>query len=104
MSMLTHTGHKIPAPGSSWRRIELGYFPFGNGIGRALKCEQAKQRRIAIIISGGLARIDDPGDRTFRAFWEELRRLGAIEGQNLTVERYFGEGRPKGYADLAREE
>ena len=66
--------------------------------------EQAKQHRIAIIISAGLARIDDPGDRTFRAFWEELRRLGAIEGQNLTVERYFGEGRPKGYADLAREE
>jgi len=35
--------------------------------------------------------------------FEELRRLGYVEGQNLTVERYSGEGRPEGYADLARE-
>jgi len=32
-----------------------------------------------------------------------LRRLGDIEGQNFTVDRYSGEGRPEGYADLARE-
>jgi hypothetical protein len=29
--------------------------------------------------------------------------LGDVEGQNLTVERYSAEGRPEGYADLARE-
>jgi putative tryptophan/tyrosine transport system substrate-binding protein len=29
--------------------------------------------------------------------------LGDIEGQNLVVERYSGEGRPGGFADLARE-
>jgi putative ABC transport system substrate-binding protein len=28
--------------------------------------------------------------------------LGDVEGQNLTIERYSGEGRPEGYADLAR--
>ena len=39
----------------------------------------------------------------WQAFWEELRRLGDVEGQNLTVERYSGEGRPEGFADLARE-
>jgi putative ABC transport system substrate-binding protein len=33
----------------------------------------------------------------------ELRRLGDIEGQNLTVERYSGEGRPDGFANLGRE-
>jgi ABC-type uncharacterized transport system substrate-binding protein len=29
--------------------------------------------------------------------------LGNVEGQNLTAERYSGEGRPAGFADLARE-
>ena len=63
-----------------------------------------KQHRIAIVISAGpVSRIDDPGSHLWHPFWEELRRLGDIEGQNLTVERYSGEGRPEGYADLARE-
>jgi putative ABC transport system substrate-binding protein len=66
--------------------------------------EPAKQHRIAIIIaSGPVARIDDPGSHAWQAFWKELRRLGDVEGQNLTVERYSGDGRPEGYADLARE-
>jgi putative ABC transport system substrate-binding protein len=63
-----------------------------------------KQHRIAIVISAGpVSRIDDPGSHLWHPFWEELRRLGDIEGQNLTVERYAGEGRPEGYADLFRE-
>jgi putative ABC transport system substrate-binding protein len=66
--------------------------------------ERARQHRIAIVIaSGTVARIDDPKSRAWQAFWEELRRLGDVEGQNLVVERYSGEGRPEGYADLARE-
>jgi putative tryptophan/tyrosine transport system substrate-binding protein len=66
--------------------------------------ERAKQRRIAIVIASGPAtRVDDPASRYWQAFWEELRRLGDVEGQNLTVERYSAEGRPEGYADLARE-
>jgi putative ABC transport system substrate-binding protein len=66
--------------------------------------ERAKQHRIAIVVSTGpVARINDPASRAWQAFWEELRRLGDIEGQNLTVERYSGEGRPERYADLARE-
>jgi putative tryptophan/tyrosine transport system substrate-binding protein len=66
--------------------------------------ERAKQHRIAIVIaSGPVARINDPASRAWQVFWQELRRLGDIEGQNLTVERYSGEGRPEGYADLARE-
>ena len=72
--------------------------------GTALAQEPAKQHRIAIIIpEGSVTSIDDPGRLYFRAFWEELRRLGDVEGQNLTVERYSGEGRPEGFADLARE-
>jgi putative tryptophan/tyrosine transport system substrate-binding protein len=72
--------------------------------GTALPQEPAKQHRIAIIIpEGSVTSIDDPGRLYFRAFWEELRRLGDVEGQNLTVERYSGEGRPEGFADLARQ-
>jgi hypothetical protein len=41
--------------------------------------------------------------RLYQPFFEELRRLGDIEGLNLTIERYSGEGRREGYADLARE-
>jgi putative tryptophan/tyrosine transport system substrate-binding protein len=71
--------------------------------------EPAKQHRIAIIIpAGAVAIISQTGSepirrRFYQSFFEELRRLGDVEGQNLTVERYSGEGRPEGYADLARE-
>jgi putative ABC transport system substrate-binding protein len=64
----------------------------------------AKQHRIAIVRpAGSAAQISDTGPRFYRAFFEELRRMGDIEGENLTVERYSGEGRPEGFADLARE-
>jgi putative ABC transport system substrate-binding protein len=60
---------------------------------------QANQHRIAIVRpAGSIALISDTGIRTYRAFFEELRRLGDVEGQNLTVERYSGEGRPEGFA------
>jgi putative tryptophan/tyrosine transport system substrate-binding protein len=66
--------------------------------------EMARQHRIAIVIPAGpLASIDDPGRLFYWAFWEELRRRGEVEGKNLTVDRYTGEGRPERYADLARE-
>jgi putative ABC transport system substrate-binding protein len=64
--------------------------------------ERTKQRRIAIVIPAGpVASIDDTASRFYQAFWEELRRSGDVEGQNLTVERYSAEGRPAGYGDLA---
>ena len=66
--------------------------------------EPAKQRRIAIVIPAGpITSISDTGVRAWRAFFEELRRSGDVEGENLTIERYSGEGRPEGYGDLARE-
>jgi putative ABC transport system substrate-binding protein len=45
---------------------------------------------------------EDGSDRAYRAFLQELRRLGRIEGTNLIVERYSGEGREDNYAELAR--
>src|SRR5690242_21383060 len=43
------------------------------------------------------------GGSAWRAFFGELRRLGYVEGQNLTIERYWAEGRHDRYADVARE-
>jgi putative ABC transport system substrate-binding protein len=71
--------------------------------------ERTKQHRIAIAIPAGpVAAISETGSdplrrREYQPFFEELRRLGDVEGQNLTIERYSGEGRPEGYTDLARE-
>ena len=72
---------------------------------RTARPEQpAKQHRIAILVSTATAaRINEQGTRPWQAFFAELRRLGDVEGQNLTIERYSGEGRPEGFADLARE-
>jgi putative ABC transport system substrate-binding protein len=71
---------------------------------RSVRAQQPlKQHRIAIVIStGSAASISDKGTRAWQAFFEELRRLGDVEGKNLTIERYSGEGRPAGFADLAR--
>jgi putative ABC transport system substrate-binding protein len=71
--------------------------------------ERGKQHRIAIVIPAGpVAVISETSSdtllrRLYQPFFEELRRLGDVEGQNLIVERYSGEGRPEGFADLARE-
>jgi putative ABC transport system substrate-binding protein len=66
--------------------------------------QPAKMKRIAIVAPA--TKIGDMGvngPRHYRLFFEELSRLGYIEGQNLVVERYSGEGRTEHYADLARE-
>jgi len=38
--------------------------------------------------------------RYYHAFFEELRRLGYVEGRNILVERYSGEGHVENYASL----
>jgi putative ABC transport system substrate-binding protein len=71
--------------------------------------EPSKQHRIAIVIPAGpVAVISETSSdsllrRLYQPFFEELRRLGDVEGRNLIVERYSGEGRPDRFADLARE-
>jgi putative tryptophan/tyrosine transport system substrate-binding protein len=72
-------------------------------VGKAPAQEQAKPHRIAIIIPAGpVALISATGNRYWLAFFEELRRLGDVEGQNLIVDRYSGEGWPESFAGLAR--
>jgi putative ABC transport system substrate-binding protein len=66
--------------------------------------QPAKMKRIAYANSAGnVSRISVSGDPVYRAFFEELSRLGYVEGQNLGVERYSGEGRTERYAELARD-
>jgi putative ABC transport system substrate-binding protein len=47
--------------------------------------------------------MNDSGTIYYKALFSELRRLGYIEGHNLIVERYSGEGKIAHYAELARE-
>ena len=65
-----------------------------------VQCAQAQQAgkvyRIAFVHPS------HPGP-WYRAFFAELRQLGYIEGQNLVVERYSGEGQTDRHAELARE-
>src|SRR6476620_3405981 len=66
--------------------------------------QPTKMKRVAFVIPA--AKVSDitvNGMPFFRAFFEELSRLGYVEGQNLGVERYSGEGRTERYAELARD-
>jgi hypothetical protein len=66
--------------------------------------QPAKMKRIAIVSpSAKVSEIRVSGAPYYRAFFEELGRLGYVEGQNLGVERYSGEGQPERYAELARD-
>src|SRR5262249_15355046 len=61
--------------------------------------------RVAVVRTSGLvADMTEAGDNpSFRAFFQELRRLGYVEGQNLIVGRYSGEGHQERYSELAHE-
>src|SRR5882724_4846935 len=66
--------------------------------------QPAKMKRIAFVHpSNKVSEISVSGRPLYRAFFEELSRLGYVEGQNLGVERYSGEGRSERYAELARD-
>ena len=66
--------------------------------------EPAKQRRVAIVAATGKPEnISEAGSSFWRTFFEELGRLGNVEGGDLIIERYSAEGHPGRYTDLARE-
>jgi putative tryptophan/tyrosine transport system substrate-binding protein len=46
---------------------------------------------------------ESSGVQAYQAFLIELRRLGYVEGKNLILDRYSGEGRPERYAQLAQD-
>jgi putative ABC transport system substrate-binding protein len=45
---------------------------------------------------------ESSGHPIYPPLFEELKRLGYIEGHNLVVERYSGDGRSENYPELAR--
>jgi putative ABC transport system substrate-binding protein len=67
--------------------------------------QPANAHRIAVVRpSGSVADLTEAGGNpSYRALFNELRRLGYVERQNLIVERYSGEGQQQRYAELARE-
>ncbi len=74
-------------------------------IGRTQAQQPAKVHRIAVLSPGvPIADMSETGGlRSYPTFFKELRRLGYVEGQNLVVERYSGEGWTEHYAELAGE-
>ena len=66
--------------------------------------QPAKTKRIAIVAAAtSVSDMRADKERIYRAFFEELNRLGFIEGQNLVVERYSAEGRRERHVELARD-
>jgi putative ABC transport system substrate-binding protein len=64
----------------------------------------ARVYRVALVHpSTPVSKLSEDGGVHYRAFYEELRRLGYIEGRNLSVARYSGGGVPERYAVLAQE-
>lgn len=70
----------------------------------ALAQQTARLRRIAVVSPATkVADMNLSANRVYRAFVEELGRVGYVEGQNLIVERYSAEGRTERYESLVRE-
>jgi ABC-type uncharacterized transport system substrate-binding protein len=60
------------------------------------------KKRIAQVVTA--MKVEDmQADPNIRPFFDELKRLGYVEGENLVVERYSGEGRTERYESLAHE-
>src|SRR5215469_17990661 len=67
--------------------------------------QTAKTHRIALVHpSASIADMSESGGNpTLAALFKELRRLGYIEGVNLVVTRYSGEGREDRFPELCQE-
>src|SRR5262249_31093274 len=67
--------------------------------------ETAKTHRIALVHpSVSIADMNESGGNpTYAALFKELRRLGYIEGVNLVITRYSGDGEEEHFAELCRE-
>jgi putative ABC transport system substrate-binding protein len=59
-----------------------------------------KVYRIAIVSPSRPVSEINESDRFYGPFFEELRRLGYVEGQNLVVERYSAGGRSERYSEV----
>jgi putative tryptophan/tyrosine transport system substrate-binding protein len=74
--------------------------------GRAQAQQTGKVYRIALfnpVVPVADQNQASKGSVIIPAIFEELTRLGYVEGRNLLIERYSGEGRADHYPELARE-
>jgi putative ABC transport system substrate-binding protein len=88
------------------RREFIAGLMFAAVTGRAQAQQTGKVYRIAIghpIVPVADLNQASKGSFVIAAIFEELTRLGYVEGRNLLIERYSGEGRADHYPDLARQ-
>jgi ABC-type uncharacterized transport system substrate-binding protein len=87
------------------RRDFIAGLMFAAAMGRAQAQQTGKVYRIAFghpVVPVADINQASKGSLAIPAIFEELTRLGYVEGRNLLIERYSGEGRPAHYPDLAR--
>jgi putative ABC transport system substrate-binding protein len=66
--------------------------------------QPAEMKRIAMIHPTTKAEdLSIGGDPDYTIILEEIKRLGYVEGVNLTVDRYSAEGRPDRFPEIAHE-
>jgi len=88
------------------RRDFIAGLMFAAVTGRAQAQQTGKVYRIASghpIVPVADLNEASKGSFVIAAIFEELIRLGYVEGRNLLIERYSGEGRADHYPDLARQ-
>ena len=88
------------------RRVFVGLFGGAAAWPLAARAQQSTRiYRIAYFHPSNptSAFIETGGNPLYRTFFEELRRLGYVEGRNLSIARYSGGGNPEHYAGIAQE-
>ena len=88
------------------RRDFIAGLMFAAATGRAQAEQTGKVYRIAFanpVVPVADINQASKGSIAIPAIFEELIRLGYVEGRNLLIERYSGEGRAAHYPDLVRE-
>jgi putative ABC transport system substrate-binding protein len=88
------------------RRDFIAGLMFAAATGRAQAQQTGKVYRIALahpVLPVADLNQASKGSPAIAAMFEELIRLGHVEGRNLLIERYSGEGRAAHYPDLARQ-
>jgi len=74
------------------------------GAGNARAQQSTGKYRLAIFHPATpIGSMVESGPSHYAALFGELRKLGYIEGGNLIVERFSGEGRPERYGEIAHE-
>jgi putative ABC transport system substrate-binding protein len=74
------------------------------GAGRARAQQPPQKSRLVIVhVATPVTSMLETGLSHYAALFGELRKLGYVEADNLTVLRFSGEGRPERYGEIARE-